>query len=781
MSRQLHFETVKWSAVAGIALALGACGGGGDDQTFTVGGNVTGLNAGASVVLQNNGGDSLTVSGNNSFTFATAVKGGNAYAVTVSTQPTGQTCTVASGTGQNLSANVSNVAVTCTTNKFTVGGNVAGLNAGASVVLQNNGGDNRTVAANGNFTFATSLNFGSAYAVTVSTQPTGQTCAVANGTGQNLAANVTNVAVTCTTNQYTISATVTGLTGDIVLQNNAANNVSRSGNGALTFAPTVTHGTAYNVTVLTKPADQTCTAGGNAAGNATADVNVAVTCAPNPNTIGGNLAGLGAGTIVIQNNLGDNLSLSGAGSQPFTFQTPVPNDGKYFVSILSQPVAQTCTVAAGSGTAIAPVTNVQITCVNNPATFALGFTVTGLNGSVTLRTQQRMGVNLLGTQDKTINADGAYTFDTPLTNDIGFFDVAVLTQPAGQRCVVFHNLQIAVTALMTNVRVVCTNGTEEHSFGGTITGLNAAGLILLADVNGTFVLPPAGATSFTLPRKLTPDTPINMALLVQPAGQTCIITNNQDTMGTADIAPVRIDCVNNVTSPLVGTYAVSDTNGLAGGNRFFLTLYPDGVYMMATRQDDPGCGQSNGNGVELGAYNYNSGTGAVSIISNVLDTNGDCGFWDGSPSDPVTLQKTGVGQGTVLTFSTPESTFTLTPVPSIPNTLVGSFRLPFVYDIFMADEEGHYTITTTNVTPVSNEVGLEYGCLDVTGTTSGTFTAQSAPAVCPEFVDTNDDTGFFGPGETAPVSLPYTIATPYLIRVDNGDPDPVTVGRVVPN
>ena len=65
------------------------------------------------VVLQDNGGDNLSVSANGSFTFATALAGGAAYSVTVKTNPAGQTCTVANGSGTVGSANVTNVAVSC--------------------------------------------------------------------------------------------------------------------------------------------------------------------------------------------------------------------------------------------------------------------------------------------------------------------------------------------------------------------------------------------------------------------------------------------------------------------------------------------------------------------------------------------------------------------------------------------------------------------------------------------------------------------------------------------
>jgi 6-phosphogluconolactonase (cycloisomerase 2 family) len=193
-------------AAALVALALAGCGGGGGSSNnnnppppptqYTIGGTVTGL-TGTGLVLQDNGGDDLAVTANGAFTFATKVNSGGAYAVTVKTQPSGQTCTVANGSG-TASANVTTVAVSCTSagSGVTIGGTVTGL-TGTGLVLADNGADNLTIAQNGTFTFATPLASGKAYAVTVLTQPTGQTCTVANGTGTTGSSNVTNVAVAC--------------------------------------------------------------------------------------------------------------------------------------------------------------------------------------------------------------------------------------------------------------------------------------------------------------------------------------------------------------------------------------------------------------------------------------------------------------------------------------------------------------------------------------------------------------------------------------------------------
>src|SRR5579862_1542752 len=81
--------------------------------------------------------------------------------------------------------------------KYSVGGTVSGLSG--TVVLQDNGGDTLSVSANGSFTFATQLASGAAYAVTVQSYPSGQTCTVSNGSGAVGSANVTSVAVSCAT------------------------------------------------------------------------------------------------------------------------------------------------------------------------------------------------------------------------------------------------------------------------------------------------------------------------------------------------------------------------------------------------------------------------------------------------------------------------------------------------------------------------------------------------------------------------------------------------------
>lgn len=81
---------------------------------------------------------------------------------------------------------------------YTVGGTVTGL-TGTGLVLQNNGGDNRTITADGAFSFPTSVSSGAAYSVAVATRPSApsQACLVFNGTGNVASAIVTGIRVVC--------------------------------------------------------------------------------------------------------------------------------------------------------------------------------------------------------------------------------------------------------------------------------------------------------------------------------------------------------------------------------------------------------------------------------------------------------------------------------------------------------------------------------------------------------------------------------------------------------
>ncbi len=174
-----------------------------------------------------NGTDTLAVpTGATTFTMPTPVAFGSSYQVVVKTQPTGMSCSVNPATASTMPASsVTFIVVTCSTGPYALGGTVT-INGPTGVSLSDQGlaikntsnGDTYTFATNaGSFTMPMPLAFGAAYALTVTTQPTGLICAIANPTGTMPAAAV-NLAVTCSDQAYTLSGNVTinspnGVTG----------------------------------------------------------------------------------------------------------------------------------------------------------------------------------------------------------------------------------------------------------------------------------------------------------------------------------------------------------------------------------------------------------------------------------------------------------------------------------------------------------------------------------------------------------------------------------------
>jgi sugar lactone lactonase YvrE len=97
-------------------------------------------------------------------------------------------------------------------------------------------------------------------------------------------------------------------------------------------------------------------------------------------TVGGTVSGL-LGTVVLQNNNGNDLTLSA--NSGFTFTTPAVTGSGYSVTVRTQPAGQTCAVANGAGTVSeANVTGVTVTCSSPFPSLALFAGDMERNGSV---------------------------------------------------------------------------------------------------------------------------------------------------------------------------------------------------------------------------------------------------------------------------------------------------------------------------------------------------------------------------------------------------------------
>jgi hypothetical protein len=394
--------------------------------SFAIGGTLAGLLAGNQIVLRDNGGDDVVMKADGTFTFATKVAAGKTYAVTVAMQPTGQSCSVAGGTGTVVSGDVSSVLVNCTTNKYAIGGTISGL--AGQAVLQNNGGDDLLLTSNGTFAFGTPLAYGGPFKVTVRTPPTQphQTCTIVGAAGTVPTFAVTSVAVTCTTNQYNVSVNVSSLAGTgLVLLNSGGNNLSVTTNGVHPFTKKVTDGANYAVSIFTQPTGptQNCTLGGNATGKINGvDIVVPVNCATDTyfvNVDATNVLGQG---LTVQNEGADDLQIGGDGKA--SFATPVADLAPYSVAVSKQPAHpnQTCSLGGNAaGNIAASDVTVSLSCVTTQ--YNVKVAVKGLVGYGTALVLEDNGAD-----DLTIAVDGTYTFVTPL-DDASTFKVTVLTPP----------------------------------------------------------------------------------------------------------------------------------------------------------------------------------------------------------------------------------------------------------------------------------------------------------------------------------------------------------------
>ena len=534
-------KSLCWVACLGLALA--GCSSSGSTppvETRSVGGTLTGLAPGASVVLLNNGGNPLTLTANGAFTFTAGIALGASYRVTVGTQPSGptQVCTVAGGTGTIGTSNVTSVSVDCVTSSFTVGGTVSGL-LGTGLVLQVNGGNDLPILADGAFTFATPIPSGATYAVTVRTKPSApaQICSVSGGSGRVGAGNVDTVSVVCSVDAHTVGGTVSGLAGiGLVLLLDGGGNLPVATNGEFVFPAPVAAGASYAVTVLAQPTSpvQACTVTNGTGIMGSANVTgVVVTCTTLGFTVGGTVTGLVGSGLVLANGGANQRAIFANGT--FAFTQPVQTGSAYDVTVVSQPTspAQLCSVTGGSGTmGSANVTSVSVSCVTR--SFAIGGTVSGLAGTgLVLR-----GV---GGASLPITANGAFAFPSPVASGTAYA-VTAIAQPTGptQLCTVAGGTGVVGNADVTGIAVTCvTNG---FTVGGTVTGLDGRGLVLRN--NGGNDLPIAGNGAFRFGTAVSSGSAYAVTIASQPTGpaQACTVANGSGTVAGANVTNVVIDC-----------------------------------------------------------------------------------------------------------------------------------------------------------------------------------------------------------------------------------------------
>jgi hypothetical protein len=282
---------------------------------------------------------------------------------------------------------------------------------------------------------------------------------------------------------YTIGGSVSGLSGSgMVLQNNGADFLTITGTGTVNFTFATAVSGTYNVTIRTQPANPTqqCSVT-NGSGTATANVtNVQISCATS-NTVGGTVTNLvGTGLVLLENG-GNNLKVTGSGTVTFTFLNSLANGATYNVTVGAQPANpnQTCIVANGSGTITSgSVSNVQVSCTLPK--YSIAGNVNGLvaksgdpanctNCIDTVELQDNAGDNLFVTGDVPFTFPTGFSYGTTYAVT-GFIGAA--SQP--QSCTIFNSSAL-VTANVTNVQVDCQHNDWAWMFPSGTPALNTYG------------------------------------------------------------------------------------------------------------------------------------------------------------------------------------------------------------------------------------------------------------------------------------------------------------------
>jgi len=177
-------------------------------------------------------------------------------------------------------------------------------------------------------------------------------------------------------------------------------------------------------------------------------------------SVGGSISGL-SGTVILQDNLSDTLSLSSNGT--FNFLQKLPTSSDYNVTILAMPSGQVCTVNSGAGTvASSNIIDISVNCVatNANSDFAIGGGVSGLTGVLTLQNN--------GGDRTAIGSNSAYTLSTRMV-DGELYNVTVSQNPAGQVCSIENASGLIAGADISNVNILCNASNTLISLSGTIS------------------------------------------------------------------------------------------------------------------------------------------------------------------------------------------------------------------------------------------------------------------------------------------------------------------------
>lgn len=375
---------------------------------------------------------------------------------------------------------------------FAIGGSIAGLEGKGLVLV--NGSEELTIANDAKtFAFATELEKGKSYSVSVKTQPADptQVCSVAGSEGTVVAGDVSSISVVCE-DRYSLGGSVSGLEGKDLRLKSGTDEVTVNANGAFAFPSPLKPGDSYSIEVEANPTEpwQTCTVANASGGAVDADVTLpSVTCTTNTYVVRGTIDNLVAGGLALALYPGGPSIAIESGATSFAFD-PAASLTAYDVQVTSSPMgpSQTCTVTNGTGTLTnLDVGGVSVSC--KTSYFNVGGKVNSIAGT-------GLVLQLNGKDDITLDAIGDFTFPNPVVSGADYsVTVKTPSNAAGTVCIVANGSGTIGGSEIANIVVDCGAPkkvfTSSQRFSATFGGLSGAdaacqSLATTAGLSGTF-------------------------------------------------------------------------------------------------------------------------------------------------------------------------------------------------------------------------------------------------------------------------------------------------------
>ena len=329
--------------------------------------------------------------------------------------------------------------------------------------------------------------------------------------------------------------------------------------------------------------------------------------------VGGTVGGLN-GSVVLQNNEGNNLTISSAG--PYNFSVALDDEAFYNVSILTQPDTQTCSLAHSAGQIDGHnISSVNLTCENY--TYSIGGTLNGLGDNDELVLQNNAGDSLSRSQN------GAFAFGTQL-EESATYSVTVLSNSRGQSCAVDNESGTVSQSNVTNIAVACSD-LPAYTIGGAVSGLS--GSLELTNSNGDIVQTSTNGNYNFSEEHYTGES-FSVSISSSPASQLCSISNASGSISDSNIDNINVTCIDSslLTGLAIseGTLApafnteISSYNVTVGDDVSSIALTPTASDSNASITVD---GESLSSGETSTPINLSNGDNAITV--EVVASDGD--------------------------------------------------------------------------------------------------------------------------------------------------------------